>query len=80
MCKLGSPQLDGPSGIESLEVTNGRVSPEYPRREGTMVCSASCEGSTARHAGVDVELYRVPVILMNDASAIIGGEELIKPV
>ena len=26
VCELGSPQLDGQSGIESLEVTNGMVS------------------------------------------------------
>ena len=28
VCKLGSPQLDGQSGIESLEVTNGGL-PQY---------------------------------------------------
>ena len=44
-----------------------------------MVRSARCEGSAARHAGIDVELYQVPVILVNDESAIGGGEELIKP-
>ena len=74
VCELGSPQFDGQSGIESLEVTNGRVGPECPRREGGMVCSASCEGSAARHSGIDVELYQVPIILMNDKSAICGGE------
>ena len=79
VCELGSPQLDGPSGIESLEVTNGRVAPEYPRREGSMVHSASCEGSSARHAGVYVELDWVPAILMNDEGAICCGEESIKP-
>ena len=79
VCELGSPQLDGQRGIEILKVINGRVALEYPRREGSMVCFASCEGSAARHAGVDVELYWVPVILINDESAICNGEELIKP-
>ena len=79
MCELGSPWLDSQSGVASLEVTNGRVALEYPRREGSMICSASCEGSAARHAGIDVEVYRVPVIQMNDEHAICGGEEPIKP-
>ena len=79
VCKLGSQQLDGQSGIESLKVTHGRVAPEYPRREVSMVGSATCEGSTARHAGIDVELDRVPAILMNDEGAIRGGGEPIKP-
>ena len=79
MCELGRPQHDGQSSVESLEVTNGRVTPEYPGRESSMVCSASCEGSTARHAGIDVELDRIPAILMNDESAIRGGVEMFKP-
>ena len=54
VCELWSPQLDGQSGIESLELTNRRVVLEYPRRECSMVGSASCEGSAARHAGVNV--------------------------
>ena len=41
--KFGSPQLYGQRGIESIEVTNGRVALEYSRREGNMVHSASCE-------------------------------------
>ena len=44
-----------------------------------MVCSASCEGSTARHAGMDLELAQVPAILMNDKCTICGGEEQVKP-
>ena len=28
VCELGSPQLDGQSGVESLKVTNGRVAPK----------------------------------------------------
>ena len=63
VCELGIPQLDGQSGIESLEVTNGRVTPEYPGRESSMLHSVSCEGSTARHAGINVKLDRVPAIL-----------------
>ena len=73
--ELVSPQLDG----QSLEVTNGRVAPEYPRREASMVCTASCEGSTARQTSIDVELKRAPAILMNDEGAIYVGEEPIKP-
>ena len=56
-----------------------KVGLEYPRRKGGMVRSASHEGSTAGHAGIDVELYGMPVIVVNDESAIGGGEELIKP-
>ena len=56
MCELGSQQLDGQSGIDTLEVTDWRVVPEYAMREGSIVCAASCVGSTARHAGIDVEL------------------------
>ena len=45
-----------------------------------MVRSASCEGSAAaRHAGIDVEVYRVPVVLVNNESVIHGGEEPIEP-
>ena len=77
--KLWGPQLDGQCSIESLEVADEGVVPEYPRREGNVIGSACCEGSTARHASVDVELYRVPVILVNEESAIGGGEEPIKP-
>ena len=79
VCEHGSPQLDGKNGIESLKVTNGRVAPEYPGRESSMVLSASCEGSTTRHAGIDLELSRVPAILMNDEGAIRGGKEMVKP-
>ena len=60
VCELGSTQVDGQSSIESLEVKNGRVAPEYAGREGNMVHSASCEGTTARHADVDIDLDRVP--------------------
>ena len=79
VCELWNPPLDGQSSIESLKVTNGRVAPEYTRRESSMLCSASCDGSTARHAGIDVELDRVPAILMNDEHAIHSGEEMVKP-
>ena len=79
VCELGSPPLDGQSGIESLEVTNGRVALEYTRRDGSIVCSASCEGSAARHAGINVNLDWVSAILMNDEGAIHCGEEMIKP-
>ena len=44
-----------------------------------MVHSVSWEGSTARHAGVDGKLDRVPAVLMNDEGAIHGREEPIKP-
>ena len=63
----------------SLEVTNGTFAPEYPRREVSIVCSASCEASTDRDAGINVELDQVPAIVMNDEGAIHGGEEPIKP-
>ena len=43
-----------------------------------MVCSACCESSTARQAGIDVEVGEVPVILMNDEGAIRDGEETVK--
>ena len=82
VCELGSPQLDCQSGIESLEVTNGRVALEYPGRESSMVRSSSCEGSTARYTastGIDVELEWVPSILMNYEDAIHDREETVKP-
>ena len=72
-------QLDGLCSIESLEVADKGVVQEYHRREGSMIGSAGCEGSAARHASIDVEVYRVPVILVNEESAIGGGEEPIKP-
>ena len=77
--KLWGPQLDGQCGDESLEVADGVVVPEYPWRKGSMIRFASYEGSAARHASIDVELYQVPVILVNDESAIGGGEEPIEP-
>ena len=77
--ELGSPQLDGNSGIETLEVTHVRVFPAYTGRVCSMVHSASCEGSTAKHAGINVELDRIAAILMNDESATHGGEEPVKP-
>ena len=79
VCELWRSHLDGQTGIESLKVTDGRIGLKYPRREGSMVCSASCECSAAKHAGINVELYRVPAILVNDENAIRVGEELIKP-
>ena len=79
VCELGSPQLDGQSSFESLEVTNERVAPDYTGRKSSMLCSASCKGSTARLADVDVELEQVPAILMNDEGSIHCGEEMVKP-
>ena len=79
VCELWGPQFDGQSGIESLEVTDGRVGLEYPGRKGSMICSVNYEGSAARHAGIDVKLYQVPLILVNDESAIRSGEVPIEP-
>ena len=76
--ELGSPQLDGHRGIESFEITNWRVVPEYTGRECSIVHSASCVSPTARHANIDVKLDQVPAILMNDEGAIHGGEEPVK--
>ena len=44
-----------------------------------MIRSATSEGSAARLDSIDVELYQGQVNLVNDESAIGGGEELIKP-
>ena len=77
--ELWGLQLDGQCGIEGLEVADEGVVPEYPRRLGGIIGSARCEGSAAGHASVDVEGYQVPVILVNEESAIGGGEEPIKP-
>ena len=52
---------------------------KYPRRKGSMIDSACCEGSAARHASIDVEVYWVPVILVYMESAVGGGDEPIKP-
>ena len=73
------PQLDGQCSIEDLDVADVVVVPEYPGRKGSVICSASCEGSAARCASIDIELYRVPVLLVNDESAVGGGEEPIEP-
>ena len=78
VCKLGSRQLEGQSDIESLKVTDGRIALEYPGRESSMECSASCECSTARHAGFEVELDQVPAVLRNDEGAICT-QEMVKP-
>ena len=78
MGKLGSPQLDGHSGDESLYTRWGVVM-EYAGREGSVVGSTSHDGSTSRHAGVNVELHWSPAILVYDDSAINGGEEMVKP-
>ena len=78
VCELRSPQLDGQFGVESLKVADEGVL-KYPRWEGSVIGSACCEGSAAGYASFDVEVYWVPVILMNEESAIGGGEETIKP-
>ena len=79
MHELGSPQLDGQCSIESLQMADEGVVPEHPRGEGGMIGSARCEGSTAGHARIDVQVYWVPVILMNEEYAVGGREEMIKP-
>ena len=76
--KLRIPQLDGQGGVESLEVADEGIVPEYSRWEDGMIGSAHCEGSTAGQASVDVQGHRVPVILVNEESVIGGGEEPIK--
>ena len=73
VCEVWGPQLDGQHGIESLEVADDGFVPEYPRREGGMIGSACCDGSAAGHASIDVEVYWVPVILVNEESAVGGG-------
>ena len=45
--ELWGPQLDGQCGVESFEVADEGVFPEYPRQEGSVIGSASREGSTA---------------------------------
>ena len=55
------------------------VVPEYSRWEDAVIGSARCEASTAGHASIDVQMYQVPVILVNKERAISGGEETIKP-
>ena len=52
---------------------------EYSRWEGGVIGSARCEGSAARHASVNVQVYQVPVILANEESAVGCEEEPIKP-
>ena len=77
--ELWSPQLDGQCGIESLGVADEEVVPEYHRRKGSVIGSAHCEGSATGHASINVEVYQVPVILVNKENAVTGGEEPIKP-
>ena len=77
--KLWGPQLDGQCGVESLELADEGAVPEYPRREGSVIGSAYCEGSAAGPASIAVEVYRVPAILVNEESAVGCGEEPIKP-
>ena len=77
--ELRIPQLDGQCDVESLEVADERVVAEYSRWEGGVIGSAHCEGSAAGHASVDVQVYQLPVILVNEESAFGGGDEIIKP-
>ena len=77
--KLRSPQLEGQCSIESLEMADEGVVPEDPGQEGGVIGSARCEGSTAGHAGVNVQVYRVPVILVDEERTISGVDEMIKP-
>ena len=77
--ELRSPQFDGQCGIESLELADEGVVSKNPRREGGMIGSAYFDGSAGRHAGIDVLMYQVPVILVDEERAIGGGEETIKP-
>ena len=77
--ELRSPQLDDQCSIESLEMADEGVVPEYPRQEGDMVGFACCEGSAARHAGIDVQVYRVPLILVDAECDVCGGDKMIKP-
>ena len=44
-----------------------------------MIGSAHCEGFAAGHANIDVQVYRVPVVLVDEKCAISGVEEMIKP-
>ena len=77
--ELWGPPLDGQCDFESLGVADEGVVPEYPRGEGSVIGSASHEGPVAGHASIDVELYWVAVILVNDECAVCGWEEPIKP-
>ena len=54
------------------------VVPEYSRWEDGVIGSARCEGSTSGHTSIDVQMYRVPVILVNEERAVGAGEEMIK--
>ena len=55
------------------------VASQYPGRECGVIGSASCDGSTARHAGVDIQVNWLPVILVDEECAVGGGEEMFKP-
>ena len=77
--EVRSPQLDGLCGIESFEMADEWFVSKYPGWEGGMVGSACCDGSTAGHVGVNVQVYRVSVVLVDEECAIGCGEEMIKP-
>ena len=52
---------------------------QYPVGKCGMIGSARCDGSTARHAGIDIHMYWVLVILVDEEHAIGGGEEMVEP-
>ena len=51
---------------------------EYAWRKSRMVGATSCDGSTSGHAGINVELYQSPTVLVYYESAISGREEMVK--
>ena len=61
--ELRSPQLDGQCGIESFEMADEGVVLQYPGQECGMIGSASCDGSAAGYAGINIQVNQVPVIL-----------------
>ena len=72
--ELRSPQLDGQCGVESLEMADEGIVSKYPGCEDGMIGSSCCDGSTTGHAGVDVQVYQMPVVLVDEEHAIGGGD------
>ena len=52
---------------------------QYLGRECGVIGSACCDGSSAGHAGVDIQVYQVPVILVDEEHAVGGGKETVEP-
>ena len=70
MCKVGCPEFDGHSGIDSLQVTDGPGLVNDAGREGGVVSMEGGEGTTSRCAVIHVEVYWGSAYFMDEEDVI----------